>query len=69
MPRLTAADAAVAILRREGVSCVSGLPGAAIHPFLPRCAGTAGSRTPWPGTWRAPRTWPRATPGPRATRD
>ena len=33
MPRMTAADAAVAILRREGVSHVFGLPGAAINPF------------------------------------
>src|SRR6266849_1486708 len=33
MPRMTAADAAVAILRREGVRCVFGLPGAAINPF------------------------------------
>ncbi len=33
MPRMTTADAAVAILRREGVSCVFGLPGAAINPF------------------------------------
>jgi glyoxylate carboligase len=30
MPRMTAADAAVAILRREGVTDVFGLPGAAI---------------------------------------
>src|ERR1700727_1228148 len=33
MPSMTAADAAVAILRLEGVSCVFGLPGAAINPF------------------------------------
>src|SRR5258705_13951541 len=33
MPRMTAADAAVAILRREGVRCAFGLPGAAINPF------------------------------------
>src|SRR6266581_5630964 len=33
MPRMTAADAAVAILRLEGVRCVFGLPGAAINPF------------------------------------
>jgi tartronate-semialdehyde synthase len=33
MTQMTAADAAVAILRREGVSCVFGLPGAAINPF------------------------------------
>ena len=33
MPRITTADAAVAILRREGVRCVFGLPGAAINPF------------------------------------
>src|SRR5437762_7807850 len=33
MPRMTAADAAVAILRQEGVTNVFGLPGAAINPF------------------------------------
>src|SRR5271166_6474267 len=33
MPRMTTADAAVAILRREGITNVFGLPGAAINPF------------------------------------
>jgi tartronate-semialdehyde synthase len=33
MTRMTAADAAVAILRAEGVTNVFGLPGAAINPF------------------------------------
>jgi tartronate-semialdehyde synthase len=33
MTKMTAADAAVAILRREGVTNVFGLPGAAINPF------------------------------------
>src|SRR5687767_13152362 len=33
MPRMTAARAAVEILRREGVSHLFGLPGAAINPF------------------------------------
>ena len=33
MPLMTAADAAVAILRREGVDHAFGLPGAAINPF------------------------------------
>ena len=33
MTRMTAADAAVSILRREGVTNVFGLPGAAINPF------------------------------------
>jgi tartronate-semialdehyde synthase len=33
MTSMTAADAAVAILRREGVTNVFGLPGAAINPF------------------------------------
>ena len=33
MPRMTAARAAVEILRREGVSHVFGLPGAALNPF------------------------------------
>ncbi|MFP5345828.1 MAG: thiamine pyrophosphate-binding protein, partial [Actinomycetes bacterium] len=33
MARMTAARAAVEILRREGVTNVFGLPGAAINPF------------------------------------
>jgi tartronate-semialdehyde synthase len=33
MPRMTAARAAVEILRREGITNVFGLPGAAINPF------------------------------------
>src|ERR671938_1372292 len=33
MPKMTAARAAVEILRREGISHVFGLPGAAINPF------------------------------------
>src|ERR1700759_3729245 len=33
MTRMTAADAAVAILRREGITDLFGLPGAAINPF------------------------------------
>ncbi|MGE3257453.1 glyoxylate carboligase [Pseudonocardia sp.] len=33
MARMTAADAAVAVLRREGITDLFGLPGAAINPF------------------------------------
>ncbi len=33
MPRMTAARAAVEILRREGVTHLFGLPGAAVNPF------------------------------------
>src|SRR6476619_1333771 len=33
MPRMTAARAAVEILRREGITQTFGLPGAAINPF------------------------------------
>ena len=33
MPRMRAVDAAVAILEKEGVTTVFGLPGAAINPF------------------------------------
>jgi glyoxylate carboligase len=58
MPRMTTAGAAAAILRREGVTNVFGLPGAAINRSRPRCAVTAESRIPWPGTPRAPRTTP-----------
>src|ERR687890_2436137 len=33
MPRMTAADAAVHVLRKEGVEVCFGVPGAAINPF------------------------------------
>ena len=33
MNRMRAVDAAVAILRREGISHLFGVPGAAINPF------------------------------------
>ena len=33
MPRMRAVDAAVAILDKEGVTTLFGLPGAAINPF------------------------------------
>ena len=33
MPRMRAVDAAVAILEKEGVDTVFGLPGAAINPL------------------------------------
>ena len=67
MARMTAADAAVAIMQKEGVTHAFGVPGAAINPLyaaLRRSA--AASTTCSPGTSRAPRTWPRATPGRRA---
>ena len=66
MARMTAAQAAVEILKAGGS-----------HPRLraARCRdqpvlqgdedATAACTTRWPGTSRAPRTWPRATPGPR----
>ena len=65
MPRMTAAAAAVAILDREGVTHAFGVPGAAINPFYAALRATAGSPMSSPGTSRPPRTWPRATPGPR----
>ena len=44
-----------------------GLPGAAINPFYAAMrAQRRRSTTCSPGTSRAPRTWPRATPAPRA---
>ena len=43
----------------------SGCPERRSTRSTPPCATTAASSTSWPGTSRAPRTWPRATPGPR----
>ncbi|WP_336049680.1 glyoxylate carboligase [Streptomyces sp. CA2R101] len=42
MPRMTAARAAVEILKREGVSHAFGVPGAAINPFYAALKGAGG---------------------------
>ena len=42
MARMTAADAAVAILKREGVTHAFGVPGAAINPFYAALQGAHG---------------------------
>ncbi|PBC86762.1 tartronate-semialdehyde synthase [Streptomyces sp. 2224.1] len=42
MPRMTAARAAVEILKREGVSHAFGVPGAAINPFYAALQGAGG---------------------------
>src|SRR5215468_5390110 len=42
MPRMTAAQAAVAILDREGITHAFGLPGAAINPFYAALRGHGG---------------------------
>ena len=66
MTKMRAVDAAVKILELEGATQAFGLPGAAINPFYDAMrTATGGSSTCWPATSRAPRTWPRATPGPR----
>ena len=48
MPRMTTADAAAAILRREGVSCVFGPPGAAINPFYAAMSAGSSSGSGYP---------------------
>ena len=64
MARMTAAEAAVEILKKEGVSHLFGLPGAPRSTrSTRRCRPWAGCTTPSRATSRAPRTWPRATPG------
>ena len=45
MARMTAARAAVEILRREGVSNAFGVPGAAINPFYAALKASGGIRT------------------------
>jgi glyoxylate carboligase len=59
MPRMTAARAAEEILRREGVSYLFGLPGAAINPFYAapatRQPGTASTTSRSPRGWAARR--------------
>lgn len=42
MPRMTAARAAVEILKREGVTAAFGVPGAAINPFYAALKGAGG---------------------------
>ena len=65
MARMTAADAAVKILELEGATQTLGCLARRSTPSTPRCAATAGFSTSSPGTSRAPRTWRRATPGPK----
>ena len=66
MARMTAADAAVEILEAGGRHQRLRPARRRDQPVLRRDARpTAGSTTCWPGTSRAPRTWPRATPAPR----
>ncbi len=47
MARMTAAQAAVEILKQEGVTHVFGLPGAAINPFY-KAMKTGGGAPPHP---------------------
>src|ERR1700716_3327432 len=44
MPRMTAARAAVEILKREGVDAAFGVPGAAINPFYAALKASGGVR-------------------------
>jgi tartronate-semialdehyde synthase len=70
MPKMTVADAAVAILRREGITNVFGLPGAAINPFYAamRRDGRITRAFGVPGAARTPRSPSRGStrlsPGP-----
>ena len=67
MARMTAAQAAICVLEKEGISQAFGVPGAAINPFYAamRQRGSI-SATSWRGMWKPLRTWPRATPAPSA---
>ena len=67
MPKMTAMEAAVHVLRSEGVEVVFGVPGAAILPFYEALKGSRINHY-WCGTRRAARMPPRATPGPRPAR-
>ena len=65
MARMTAAQAAVLVLEREGVKDLFGVPGAAINPLYAAMRGATRSATCWRATSRARPTWPTATRAPR----
>ena len=65
MARMSAIEAGMRVLEKEGVTVAFGVPGAAINPLYAMLKKRHTSATSSPGTWRAPRTWPRATPGRR----
>ncbi len=65
MAKMTAAQAAVLVMEKEGVTQAFGVPGAAINPLYSALRKHGSDRaTSWRATSRAPRTWPRATPAP-----
>jgi tartronate-semialdehyde synthase len=61
---MRAIDAAVLVMRREGVDTAFGIPGAAINPLYSALKKSVASITSSLATSKAPRTWPRATPAP-----
>lgn len=50
MAKMTAAQAAVLVMEKEGVTQAFGVPGAAINPLYSACASTAASPTSWRAT-------------------
>ena len=60
MPKMTAAQAGVHVLRKEGVNTAFGVPGAAINPLYAALRAIGGVNITSRATSRARRTWPRA---------
>ena len=65
MTKMTAAEAAICVLEKEGLLQTFGVPGAAINPFYAAMKKRDTVKHILVGTLKVPRTWPRVTPGPR----
>jgi Glyoxylate carboligase len=61
---MRAIEAAVRVLRREGVDTAFGVPGAAINPLYAALKADGGIRHILAAMSRARRTWPMAIRGP-----
>lgn len=61
MARMRAIEAAVEILKKEGISVAFGVPGAAINPLYAAMKNQAVSITFWPVMLRALRIWLKVT--------
>lgn len=65
MARMRAIEAAVEILKKEGISVAFGVPGAAINPLYAAMKNQAVLIIFWPVMLRAPRIWLKVTPAVR----
>jgi hypothetical protein len=65
---MTGARMVVQALKDQGVEVVFGYPGGAVLPIYDEIFSKMTSAMCWCATNRVPSTWPKAMPGPRASR-